>query len=127
MKTVLSLLVLISGFVTSTSHAQNIVNVICKKDDLSVELKIKDNAIIFAKVTGYIEYENANPEAVETLSDKTVQYSFLVDNSYDTNTWFNIYIQNNQIVKKEIYESGNDSDNHSGYKVAEGDDAFICK
>lgn len=127
MKKVLTLLVLISSIVTSTSYAQNIVKVICKKDDRSVELKIKDNAIIYAKVAGYIEYENANPESVETSSDQTVQYSFLVDNSYDTNTWFNVYIQNNQIVKKETYESGNDSDNYLGYKVAEGDDAFICK
>ncbi|WP_374076395.1 hypothetical protein [Bdellovibrio bacteriovorus] len=127
MKKFMSVLVPLSLLFATRAPAQNFLTLNCENNDLSLQIQIENNIVTYAKVSGYLEYEDFNPNVVETSIDGTSQYSFLVSDSYDTNTWFDVYIQNNQIVKRETYESGNDSDNYYGRKVAEGDNAFICK
>jgi hypothetical protein len=49
--------------------------------------------------------------------DGVAQYEFRVSDQYDTNTWYDVYLKDEIIIKKEVYESGNDSDNYQGWLV----------
>jgi len=126
MKRIIYSLAVLCSFLSSTSNAQNPINIECKNKDFSVAMKIKNSVVTYVKVSGFAEYESVYPQSVETTSEGASHYSFLVNDSDDTNFWFDLYIKNDRIVKRELYRSGNDSDNYYGHKVADGDNAFIC-
>lgn len=126
MKKIVSYLALSLSF-ASASYAQNPLTMICADPLSTLELQIQDNVVLQGKISGELEYTQKTPPARGVLPDGSVKYAFVVRDMYDTKAWFDVYVKNNQIVKRELFESGNDSDNYHGHKVAEGDKAFKCE
>lgn len=58
--------------------------------------------------------ENGKTPAPRSVyADESSEYSFLVDASNDTNTYFFLLIKDEKIIRKEIWIGGNDSDNYA--------------
>lgn len=120
-----ALLVVAVSLVASVSFAKNYKIIVCSNENNSVELKIIGNEVVAFIVTAAMEYSNLEPFSW-TAEDGSTHYSIRVDDAYDTNTWFDIYLKNGEIVRRELAINGNDSDNYKGSVVAEGDAAFTC-
>lgn len=119
------LLAAVSGLFASVSFAKNSVNIECSNENYSVDLKVIDSEVVAFQVTSGMNHADMSPSGWQN-EDGSFGYSILVDNSYDTNMWFDIVIKDNKVVKRELVQSGNDSDNYHGGVVAEGDAAFYC-
>ena len=124
MKTAI-LLAAVSCLFASVSFAQNSKMIECSSADHSVSLKVIDSKVVALEVTSPMSYADLNPFGWQQ-NDGSYGYSILVDDAYDTNTWFEISIKDNKVVKRQLAISGNDSDNYTGGVVAEGDAAFKC-
>jgi hypothetical protein len=101
-------------------------DILCTDKEHSIRLTIKNNLIVKAKNFGWLEYEIQKPLPISTSADGIATYEFFVGERDDSNTLFDIAVKDGKVVGRELYVSGNDSDNYYGYKKAEGDAAFIC-
>ena len=101
--------------------------IVCSALQYELKLDVLGSAITWAQVWGPIDQDYQYPQPKDVSFDGVAQYEFQVDDSQDTNLFYDVYVQNGEVVKREVYMSGNDSDNYYPTKVAEGDDAFICQ
>lgn len=106
-------------------NTQSPQKIVCSNQHNIVHLNFIGDALVSFKVISALDYQDMNPFGYLS-NDGSSNYSILVDDSYDTNTWFDLSIKNGIIIKRELIISGNDSDNHAGFVRADGDNAFIC-
>lgn len=112
---------------TSLSFAQTKSHQIkCSHQEYLVLLSVQEDVVTNVRVSGWLDYEVSQPAPITTFEDQSVHFEFLVNNSGDTNTYFGIYLLQGKVVKKELLQNGNDSDNYVGSVIAEGDLAFSC-
>lgn len=108
----------------TASANQKIVN--CVGREASLTLHFQDTRLNSVSVVGFFKYMAHSPEPILELADQTLVYEFIVDDSYDTNTYYTFSILNGLVTGRSIYQNGNDSDTYEGWLVAEGDEAFVC-
>ncbi len=101
--------------------------VMCVGREATLTLHIQNTRLSSVSVVGSFQYDVQSPEPTLKLADQTLLYEFIVDDSYDTKTFYSISMLNGLITGRHIYQSGNDSDTYEGWLVAEGDEAFVCK
>ena len=109
---------------TSFAYGQTTV---CSNDNYEVALTIDANKVSKVKISGGMNYTDTEPQVTWVQSGTINHYEFLVDESYDTKVIFAIALENGKVVKRQLIEAGNDSDNYWGQVVSEGDQAFICQ
>lgn len=115
------------ALLTSSIFTQaNAYQIRCANNEYTILMSIQEGKLTRAKVSGWLDYKVSRPAPIATLNNKIAQYEFIVNDSNDTNIFFGFYLSNGQITKKEILQSGNDSDNYVGVVIATGDDAFNC-
>lgn len=100
--------------------------VTCVGREATLSLQIQDSRLISASVDGMLQYVEQSPVPVMELPDHTLVYEFIVDDSYDTNTYYNFGLLNGMIQGRHIFQNGNDTDTYDGWLVAKGNDAFVC-
>jgi hypothetical protein len=100
--------------------------VTCVGREASLSLQIEDSRLISVSIDGGLQYVDQSPTPVMELPDQTLVYEFIVDDSYDTNTYYSFGILNGEVQGRQIYQNGNDSDTYEGWLVANGDKAFVC-
>lgn len=98
----------------------------CVGREATLKIQIQDSKLVSVSVTGGLRYVVQSPEPTSKLADQTLLYEFIVDDSYDTNTFYSFGIRNGLINSRQIFQNGNDSDTYRGWLVAEGDEAFVC-
>jgi hypothetical protein len=101
-------------------------NVICIGSEATLSLQIQDQKLSWVSIKGSLDYEVVSPSPQSRLEDQTLVYEFIVDDSSDTNTFYNLHILKGLISARHIYQSGNDADNYYGWLVASGDETFVC-
>ncbi len=100
--------------------------IMCVGREATLTLHIQDKLLNSVSVAGSLKYVAQSPEPVLKLADQTLVYEFIVDDSYDTNTYYSFSILNGVLTGRQIYQNGNDSDTYEGWLVAQGDEAFVC-
>jgi hypothetical protein len=117
-----------AGETTSASEtpSANQSTVICVGREATLTLRIQDTRLNSVSVDGSFKYVAQSPEPVLKLADQTLVYEFIVDDSYDTNTYYTFSILNGLVTGRSIYQNGNDSGTYECWLVAEGDGAFVC-
>ena len=100
--------------------------VACVGREASLSLQIEDSRLVSVSIDGGLQYVDQSPTPVMELPDQTLVYEFIVDDSYDTNTYYSFGLLNGIVQGSQIYQNGNDSDTYEGWLVANGDDAFVC-
>lgn len=100
--------------------------VTCVGREASLSLQMQDGRLISVSIDGGLQYVDQSPTPVLELPDQTLVYEFIVDDSYDTNTYYSIGLLNGIVQGRQIYQNGNDSDTYEGWPVADGDEAFVC-
>lgn len=108
----------------STNATQQTVT--CVGREATLSLQMKEGRLHSVSVEGSFKYVENSPSPIMELPDQTLVYEFIVDDSYDTNTYYSFGLLNGAVQVRQIYQNGNDSDTYEGWLVANGDDAFLC-
>ncbi len=98
----------------------------CVGREATLKIRMQDSKPVSVSVTGGLKYVVQSPEPTSKLADQNLLYEFIVDDSFDTNTFYSLGIHNGLINSRQIFQNGNDSDTYRGWLVAEGDEAFVC-
>lgn len=117
----------IASLVFSDLAIANQQTVYCTGREATLILQIEKTQLISAWVIGGLNYKTASPAPVLKLADQTEVFEFIVDDSYDTNTYYTLGLLNGVVATRQIYQNGNDADTYEGWLVAEGDSAFVCR